>query len=68
MIQFVPKVRSIENYYFLKQKVIQNYLQAKTIRQLQAQIKFLLRYMDKDIVQSTPGLVHQLLDFARSII
>ena len=41
----VPKVKLIEDFCgFLKQTVcMQNFLQAKTIRQLEALIKFLLR-------------------------
>ena len=51
----------------LKQKVFQNYLQAKTICQIEAQFKLLYQNMDKGLVQSTSGLVHQLLDFAKEL-
>ena len=37
----MPKVRPFDDFGgFLKQKVYQNYFQAKTIRQLEAQIKY----------------------------
>ena len=58
----VPKIRSIEEYWrILEQKVFQNYLQTKKIRQLEAQIK-LVTLKPR---QSTPDLIHQKLDFAR---
>ena len=56
----------LDQLRIFKQKVYQNYLRAKTIRQPEAQIKFWLRNIDKCLEQGTPGLVHQKLDFARS--